>query len=143
MNDWKVIDPFPIFLIFQLSPYLPILRPIFLFSAIPGKKNRTSAVSKADGREAVDRAEQSSRFLGGGVVAHDLNVLALFKGRERFIYVYDDDSLTELLDHLRDTAADPSTVVNWFDASVLTDRARQQVAEAETPVGQAEESSRF
>ena len=76
-------------------------------------------------------------------MAHDLNVLALFKGRERFIFVYDDDSLTDLLDHLRDTAADPGTVVNWFDASVLTDRARQQVAEAETPVGQAEESSRF
>ena len=73
-------------------------------------------------------------------MAHDLNVLALFKGRERFIYVYDDDSLTELLDHLRDTAADPGTVVNWFDASVLTDRAKQQVAEAESAVGLAEES---
>lgn len=73
-------------------------------------------------------------------MAHDLNVLALFKGRERFIYVYDDESLTDLLDHLRDTAADPGTVVNWFDASVLTDRAKQQVAEAESAVGQAEES---
>jgi hypothetical protein len=76
-------------------------------------------------------------------VAHDLNVLALFKGRDRFIFVYDDDSLPDLLDHLRDTAADPGTVVNWFDASVLTDRARQQVAEAVTPDGRAEESTRF
>ncbi|MFO0937050.1 MAG: hypothetical protein U0798_11105 [Gemmataceae bacterium] len=76
-------------------------------------------------------------------MAHDLNVLALFKGRDRFIYVYDDASLTDLLDHLRDTAADPGTIVNWFDVSVLTDRAKQQVAEAESAVGQAEESSRF
>lgn len=79
----------------------------------------------------------------GSVVAHDLNVLALFKGRDRFIFVYDDESLTDLLDHLRDTAADPGTVVNWFDASVLTDRAKQQVAEAETAASRAEESSRF
>jgi hypothetical protein len=80
---------------------------------------------------------------GGGVVAHDLNVLALFKGRDRFIFVYDDESLPELLDHLRDSAADPQTVVNWFDASVLTERARQQVADAEAAVGNAEESQRF
>ncbi len=76
-------------------------------------------------------------------MAHDLNVLALFKGRDRFIFVYDDESLPDLLDHLRDSAADPKTVVNWFDASVLTERARQQVADAGTAVGNAEESSRF
>ena len=77
------------------------------------------------------------------IVAHDLNVRALFKGRDRFIFVYDDDSLPDLLDHLRDSAADPQTVVNWFDASVLTERARQQVADADSAVGRAEESSRF
>lgn len=57
---------------------------------------------------------------------HDLNVLALIKGEERFIFVYDDDSRDRLIDAMRDKAADPSVSLNWFDAAVLTERARQQ-----------------
>jgi hypothetical protein len=68
---------------------------------------------------------------------HDLNVLALFKGRERFIFVYDDASREELIAAVRDAAADPTVAINWFDAAVLTERARQQAAdpqpERETP----------
>jgi hypothetical protein len=59
-------------------------------------------------------------------VTQELNVLALFKGDERYIYVYDDDSRAELIDTIRHAAADPRTPINWFDAAVLTDRARQQ-----------------
>lgn len=59
-------------------------------------------------------------------MTHEVNVLALFKGPHKFIFVYDDDSRGELLDHIRDAAADPETPINWFDAAVLTDRARQQ-----------------
>lgn len=76
-------------------------------------------------------------------VSHDLNVLALFKGPDRFIYVYDDGSLDDLLQHVRDAAADPGTVVNWFDAAVLTERARQQVAQAATAPERAAQSTRF
>lgn len=61
----------------------------------------------------------------------DLNVIALFKGTERFIFVYDDDSREELFTTLRDAAADPSVALNWFDASVLTERARNQAVEGE------------
>ena len=57
---------------------------------------------------------------------HDLNVLALIKGEERFIFVYDDDSRERVIDTVRDKAADPSVSLNWFDAAVLTQRARQQ-----------------
>ena len=59
----------------------------------------------------------------------DLNVLALYKGPDRFVFVYDDISRAELLDAIRDAAADPRTALNWFDAAVLTDRAKQQSAE--------------
>jgi hypothetical protein len=61
---------------------------------------------------------------------NDLNVLALFKGDERFIFVYDDASRAELLDTIRNLAADPTASVNWFDAAVLTERARQQATQA-------------
>ena len=57
---------------------------------------------------------------------HDLNVLALIKGTERFIFVYDDVSRAEVVAAIRDAAADAGTAFNWFDAAVLTERANQQ-----------------
>lgn len=56
----------------------------------------------------------------------DLNVLALLKGQERFLFVYDDDSRDAVVAAIRDQAADPDVSLNWFDAAVLTDRARRQ-----------------
>ena len=62
---------------------------------------------------------------------HDLNVLALIKGQERFVFVYDDDGRGDIIAAIRDKAADPGVPINWFDAAVLTERARQQAARAE------------
>jgi len=59
-------------------------------------------------------------------VPHEFNVLALIKGQERYIYVYDDASRRELLDSFRDQAADPDLSFSWFDAAVLSDKAREQ-----------------
>ncbi len=66
----------------------------------------------------------------GRGVSRELNVLALFKGDERFIFVYDDDSRAALIDDLRQKAADPAVVLNWFDAAVLMERIKNP-----TPVG--------
>jgi hypothetical protein len=62
-------------------------------------------------------------------VNSELNVLALFKGEERFIFVYDDLSRDHVISAIRDAAADPRVAINWSDAAVLTDRARQQAQE--------------
>jgi hypothetical protein len=67
------------------------------------------------------------------VVPHEFNVLALIKGEERYIYVYDDDSRAGLLDSFRDQAADPGLTFTWFDAAVLTDKAREQAAAQAAP----------
>ena len=64
---------------------------------------------------------------------HDLNVLALIKGTERFVYVYDDGSRDAVIDALRDHAADPEVTLNWFDAAVLTERARHQATRSDGP----------
>ena len=56
----------------------------------------------------------------------ELNVLALIKGNERYIYVYDDASRPDLLDAFRDHAAHPGLSFSWFDAAVLTEKAREQ-----------------
>jgi len=57
-------------------------------------------------------------------VTRELNVLALFKGSERYIFVYDDDSRDAVIDDIRDKAADPAVPLSWFDAAVLTERVR-------------------
>jgi hypothetical protein len=59
------------------------------------------------------------------------NVLALIKGTERYVFVYDDDSRQPLLETFQGLAADPDVSFTWHDAAVLTDKAREQ-AEAET-----------
>ena len=62
-------------------------------------------------------------------MTQELNVLALIKGSERFIFVYDDDSKAALVDDIRDKAADPAVALNWFDAAVLTERVRNPASE--------------
>jgi hypothetical protein len=56
---------------------------------------------------------------------NDLNVLALYKGGERFIFVFDDESRDDVRDAIRDAAADPAIAINWSDAAVLIERAAQ------------------
>jgi hypothetical protein len=68
----------------------------------------------------------------GHGVTRELNVLALFKGEERFIFVYDDESRDALLNELRHKAADPAVALNWFDAAVLTERVRHPAPEPTT-----------
>jgi hypothetical protein len=62
-------------------------------------------------------------------VRRELNVLALLKGVERYVFVYDDDSRQDLIDHFRRQAADPRLSFSWFDAAVLTERAREQACQ--------------
>jgi hypothetical protein len=57
---------------------------------------------------------------------NEINVLALIKGTEHYIFVYDDGSRAQLIDTFRDQAADPALSLSWFDAMVLTTKARQQ-----------------
>lgn len=62
----------------------------------------------------------------GPHVSREFNVLALVKGGERYVFVYDDDSGLALMDALRDLAADPELSFTWFDAAVLGERVREQ-----------------
>ena len=57
----------------------------------------------------------------------ELHVLALFRGKEKYLYVYDDESLCELIESIRMQVADTKLSLSWYDAAVLAERARQQV----------------
>ena len=56
----------------------------------------------------------------------EFNVLALIKGQEHYVFVYDDVSRPALLELFREQAADASLSFNWFDAAVLTEKAWEQ-----------------
>jgi hypothetical protein len=61
-------------------------------------------------------------------VNEDLNVLALIKGEEHYVYVYDDASESSAIKVFRSQAANPELSLNWLDAAVLTQKAKEQTA---------------
>jgi hypothetical protein len=73
-------------------------------------------------------------------VHRELNILALLKGHERYVFVYDDESRQALIDAFRDQAADPRLSFTWFDAALLTKKAREQ---ADTTSSQSPPATRI
>ena len=63
---------------------------------------------------------------------NEFNVLALIKGMERYVYIYDDTSRHALMDAFRDQAADPRLNLSWFDVAVLTEKACEQATKADS-----------
>ncbi len=55
----------------------------------------------------------------------DINVLALVKGRERYIFLYDDTQRAETLRALGRYASDPELSFSWYDAAVLSQKVRR------------------
>jgi hypothetical protein len=60
-------------------------------------------------------------------VRQEFNVLALIKGDERYVYIYDDASGSALRETFASHAANPALSLNWFDVTVLTQKAREQM----------------
>ena len=54
-----------------------------------------------------------------------MNVLALVKGTERYVFLYDDQSLRSLLQVLGRYAADPDLSFTWYDAAILSQKVRR------------------
>ena len=67
-------------------------------------------------------------------MSQDINVLALVKGGERYIFLYDDASRSEALRVLGRYASNPELSFSWYDAAVLSQKIRQsaQVASSHT-----------
>ena len=56
----------------------------------------------------------------------EFNVLALLKGDESYVYVYDDTSTATLVEKFHAHALNSDLSLNWFDAAVLTQKAEEQ-----------------
>ena len=59
-------------------------------------------------------------------MTQDINVLALVKGEERYVFLYDDASRAETLRILGRYASDPELSFTWYDAAVLSQKIRQE-----------------
>jgi hypothetical protein len=62
----------------------------------------------------------------GAAMSQDINVLALVKGEERYVFLYDDDSRAETLRTLGRYASNPELSFTWYDAAVLSQKIRQE-----------------
>lgn len=56
----------------------------------------------------------------------DVNVLALVKGKERYLFLYDDTQQPEALRALGRAASNPDLSFTWYDAAVLSKRIRSE-----------------
>jgi hypothetical protein len=63
-------------------------------------------------------------------VSQDINVLALVKGAERYVFLYDDASRAEALRVLGRYASNPELSFSWYDAAVLSQKIRQESQKA-------------
>lgn len=60
-------------------------------------------------------------------MGQEINVLALVKGEEKYIFLFDDTRRTETLRMLGRFAADPELSFSWYDAAVLGQKVRQTI----------------
>jgi hypothetical protein len=57
--------------------------------------------------------------------SRDINVIALVKGGERYVFLYDDDSHEDAIKAIARHAANPDLNFSWYDAAVLGEKVRQ------------------
>jgi hypothetical protein len=73
-------------------------------------------------------------------VTKDINVLALVKGKERYIFLYDDNNRAETLRTLGRYASNKELSFTWYDAAVLSQKIRQTASSSKK---KASPSARF
>ena len=61
----------------------------------------------------------------------EINVLALVKGDERYVFLFDDANRTEALRQIGRFAANPELSFTWYDAAVMSQKIRQTAQQHE------------
>ena len=72
----------------------------------------------------------------------DINVLALVKGEERYIFLFNDDNRSEALRTLGKYASNSELSFSWYDAAVLSQKVRRAKSNSESDT-QEVHSNRF
>jgi hypothetical protein len=66
---------------------------------------------------------------GTSTMKRGINVVALVKDAERYIFLYDDESAPALMQTLGRFAGDPDLSFSWYDAAVLSQKVRRLTSE--------------
>ena len=64
-------------------------------------------------------------------MSQDINVLAMVKGGERYVFLFDDESRGETLRLLGRYASNPELSFTWQDAAILSQRIREEAPVSE------------
>lgn len=67
-------------------------------------------------------------------MSDDINVLALVKGKERYVFLYEDSQRAKTLRTLGRFASNPELSFSWYDAAVLSQKLRNNVPSKEIKV---------
>ena len=63
-------------------------------------------------------------------MSQDIHVLALVKGTERYVFLYNDANRAEVLRTLGRYASNPDLSFTWYDSAVVSQKIRTQAAPA-------------
>lgn len=58
-------------------------------------------------------------------VSQEVNILALSKGTERYLFLFKDQNRKEVFHVMARYASDPELSFTWYDAAVLSQKIRQ------------------
>lgn len=59
-------------------------------------------------------------------VDREVNVLALVKGQERYVFIYNEENRSETMRILGRYASNPELSFSWYDAAVLSQKMRRE-----------------
>lgn len=72
-------------------------------------------------------------FEGAKRMSRAVNVLALVRDGQRYVFLYDDNSVDQVLTKIAEFAEDSELDFTWYDAAMLSDRVRDlRAAELES-----------
>jgi hypothetical protein len=63
--------------------------------------------------------------IGSDTVEKDIRVMALVKGEEQYVFLYNENNRAETLRLLGRYASNPELSFSWYDAAVLSQKIRQ------------------
>ena len=67
----------------------------------------------------------------------EVNVLALVKGKERYVFMYNGKNRDAVLESFSRYASDSELSFSWYDAALLTQRVRREQRQAEIAAARA------
>jgi len=70
----------------------------------------------------------------GRTLSDDINVLALVKGEERYLFLFNEDTRAETLRTLGRYASDSNLSFSWYDAAVMSQKVRSTKKQTDVPV---------